>query len=61
MLLLSRQHPAAIGVTERIVGLERDRLVEIGEGAIEIAEHGIGIAAIVEQVGSSVTSWMARL
>ena len=50
MLVALRQHLAAIGVTERVIGLQRDRLVEIGERLVEIAELGIGAAAIIEEV-----------
>ena len=51
MLVALRQHPAAIGVTERIIGLELDRLIEVGERAIEIAKGGERAVAIVEQIG----------
>jgi hypothetical protein len=38
-------------VTERIIGLELDRLIEVGERAIEIAKGGERAVAIVEQIG----------
>jgi hypothetical protein len=52
MLVLLCEHPAATGVGERKFRPKRDRLVEIGESMIEVAKLGIGVAAIIEQIGT---------